>query len=345
GGHFTYTFFGDPATVILLDSTKLSAEIPDTARGGENFLIPGETNTSSDRLFCIVTEADYDTTLDAQEGGGGSTVDITKIGNKLFKGSAPIVNDSFTININLPVDIDVDSGNIYLYSRGDKEARLHSSIQFVQGTGTSDTIPPDISFLLKGRKLSKDDLIPPSGEMTIEVRDSSGIDMRSNINLQVQVQNSDPIYLIDDFTYHSGSPTTGEATFSYEEPFFSDTIRFTVYAKDNAGNVGNAGITFRIGEGELLWGVDNYPNPMKDKTTIIYHLSQEVEVDIKIFTIAGRLVKKLRTGVSRYGVNYAEWDGRDERGREVSNGIYYFMVRPGDGNPYYGKIAVIRCGI
>ncbi|MCK4421966.1 T9SS type A sorting domain-containing protein, partial [candidate division WOR-3 bacterium] len=236
----------------------------------------------------------------------------------------------------------VDSGNIYLYSRGDKEAHLHSSIQFVQGTGTSDTTPPGISFLIKGRKLSKDDLIPPSGEMTIEVRDSSGIDMRSNINLQVQVQNSDPIYLIDDFTYHSGSPTTGEATFSYEEPFFSDTIRFTVYAKDNAGNVGNAGITFRIGEGELLWGVDNYPNPMKDKTTIIYHLSQEVEVDIKIFTIAGRLVKKLRTGVSRYGLNYAEWDGRDERGREVSNGIYYFMVRPGDGNPYYGKIAVIR---
>ncbi|MCK4225316.1 T9SS type A sorting domain-containing protein [candidate division WOR-3 bacterium] len=344
GGHSTYTFFGDPATAILIDSTELTAELPDTAIGGEGFLITGKTNTSSDRLFCMVTEADYDTTLDAREGTDPIPLDvsITKIGRTLFKGSAPIVNDSFNIRINLPLDIEGQEGNVYLYSRGDKESHLHSFIQFTPGTGTSDTIPPDIGFQIKGKEISKGDLIPPSGEMTIIIRDSSGIDMRSRINLQVKINNSDPIYLIDNFTYHSGNPTKGEASFSYERPFFSDTIRFTVYAKDNAGNIGIRNITFRIGEEKLLWGVDNYPNPMKNKTTIIYHLSEEIDVEIKIYTIAGRLVKNLNPGISRYGVNYADWNGRDERGREVSNGIYYYMVKPGDGDPYYGKIAVIR---
>ena len=33
---------------------------------------------------------------------------------------------------------------------------------------------------------------------------------------------------------------------------------------------------------------------------------------------------------------------KDEKGRKVSNGIYYYMVKPEDGEPYYGKIAVIR---
>ena len=207
---------------------------------------------------------------------------------------------------------------------------------------SSDTIPPDIGFQIKGMNLSERDIIPPTGEMTIIIRDSSGIDMRSRFNLHVKVNNSETIYLIDYFNYHSGSSTTGEASFSYEEPLFADTIQFTVYAKDNAGNIGIQEATFKIGEEELLWGVENFPNPMKDKTTIIYYLGREANVEIKIFTIAGRLVKSLQTGISRYGVNYTEWDGRDEKGRKVSNGIYYLMVKPEEGEPFYGKIAVIR---
>lgn len=341
----TYTFFGDPATSILIDSTELTCDIPDTAIGGERFIIKGKTLNSSHRIFCLVTQADYDTILDAREGLTGypvNNVTITKIGRKLFQGSAPIANDSFTIRINLPFDIEGQEGNIYQYSRGDKEAHLHSHIQFTTGTGISDTIPPDIGFQIKGLNLSERDIIPPTGEMTIIVRDSSGIDMRSRFNLHVKVNNSETIYLIDYFNYHSGSSTTGEASFSYEEPLFADTIQFTVYAKDNAGNIGVQGATFKIGEEELLWGVENFPNPMKDKTTIIYYLGREANVEIKIFTIAGRLVKSLQTGISRYGVNYTEWDGRDERGRKVSNGIYYLMVNPDEGEPFYGKIAVIR---
>ncbi len=344
-GHFTYTFFGDPATEILIDSTKLIPEIPDSARGGERFIIKGETSTSSDRIYCLITQADYDTILDAREGLTSypvNNVTITKIGRKLFQGSAPIANDSFNMWINLPLDIDEQEGNIYLYSRGDREAYQRFSVHFTPGTGTTDTLSPGISFQIKGKELSERDPIPPSGEMTIVVRDSSGIDMRSKINLQISINNSEPIYLADKFTYHSGSPTTGEASFTYEEPLFADTIRFKAYVKDNAGNVGVREATFLISDERLLWGVENYPNPMKKKTTIIYHLGREMNTEIKIYTIAGRLVKDLYTGASRYGVNYVEWDGRDERGRMVSNGIYYYMVKPEDGEPYYGKIAVIR---
>ncbi len=341
-GHFSYTFFGDPATSILIDSTELTCEIPDTASGGERFTIKGETQTASELIFCTVTEADYDTTLNSREGGGGGTVGVNKTGRTLFKGYTPVTNDSFQIKINLPVDLNEELGNIYLYCRGDKESYIHSNIQFIPGTGISDTIPPEVGFQIKGKNLSERDIIPPSGEMTIIIRDSSGIDMRSRINLQVRINNYAPIYLVDNFTYHSGSPTTGEATFPYEEPLFSDTIRFTVHAKDNAGIIATREVTFRIGDEKLLWGVENYPNPMKERTTIIYYLGREVNVEIKIYTIAGRMVKNLYTEISRYGVNYVEWDGRDEKGRKVSNGIYYYMVKPEDGEPYYGKIAVIR---
>ncbi len=343
GGDKTYTFFGDPATSILLDSVSLDVAIPDTARGGLQLEIRGTIRNSAEKVFCFLNEASYDTTLDAREGTGPIVPKIiTKEGKTIFKGSAPVVNDSFTVKVNIPYDIEADSGKISLYSRGEKESYFSSKIYFTQGSPPADTLPPSVAFKIKDRIVGKGGLIPSSGEMTLVVSDSSGLDLRAGSNLQVAINNGSEIFLADRFTYITGSSTTGEVPVSYKTPFLSDTISFEVLAKDNAGNIATVRIAFKTGEEELLWNVDNYPNPMKDKTVIVYHLSEEVNVEIKIFTIAGRLVKELYPGISRYGPNYAEWDGRDRLGRKVSNGVYYYVIKAGDGEPYYGKIAVIR---
>ncbi len=342
-GEKTYTFFGDPATSILIDSISLGVLMPDTAVGGEKLEVRGEAVNAADRIFCFVTEAAYDTILDASEGTGVfEACTVRKEGKSLFRGSSPIVNDSFEIKVNIPYDIDADSGKISLYSRGDEESYYSSYIYFTEGSPPGDMIPPSVEFKISDRILRRGDLIPPSGEMILIVTDSSGLDLREQSNLQVIVNGNDQFYLADRFSYITGSSTTGEATFSYEASYLSDSVNFEVYAKDNAGNIATEEISFRIGEEELLWNVDNYPNPMKDKTVIVYHLSEDVSVTIKIFTIAGRLVKELSPGISRYGANYVEWDGRDRRGRKVSNGVYYYAVKAGDAEPYFGKIAVIR---
>jgi len=345
GGHKSYTFFGDPATSILIDSVPLDVTIPDTAVGGLPLEIKGEVRNSAEKFFCFITEASYDTTLDALEGAIEDSIIpvlITKEGKTLFRGSSLVANDSFVVKVNIPYDIEADSGRISLYSRGEKESYSSSFIYFVEGSVPGDLLPPSLEFKINDRIVRRGDLIPSSGEMILVVKDSSGVDLRSKANLQVIVNEVNEFFLADRFSYITGSSTTGEATFSYEAPFSSDSISLEVYAKDNAGNIANEEISFRIGEEELLWNVDNYPNPMKDKTIIVYHLSEEVSVEIKIFTIAGRLVKELQPGVSSYGANYVEWDGRDRKGRKVSNGVYYYAIKAGGAEPYYGKIAVIR---
>ena len=343
-GHYTYTFFGDPATSILIDSTPLDVNIPDTALGGSYLKIEGTVENSADKIFCFINEALYDTVLDASEGTDTFIpIRMTKEGKTLFRGSATITDDSFSLNINIPYNIKADSGRISLYSRGEKEAFFSSRLYFAEGLLPEDTLPPSIEFRLKDRILSRGDIIPSSGEIILAVEDSSGIDLRQKSNLQIIINNGNPIFLADRFSYTTGSSTTGAVSFSYEAPAFTDSIHLKVLAKDNAGNVStDAEISLRIGEEDLLWNVRNYPNPMKDKTVIVYHISEEIPVTIKIFTIAGRLVKELSPGIARYGANYVEWDGKDRKGRKVSNGIYYYSVKPGDAEPYYGKIAVIR---
>jgi hypothetical protein len=348
GGDKTYTFFGDPATAILIDSVPLDVVIPDTARGELQLEIRGTVSNSAEKVFCLLTEATFDTVLDAEEGrnpdynGLPSPITITKEGNTIFRGSAPVIDDSFVLKVNIPYNVEARSGKISLYSRGEKESYSFSSIYFIKGSPPEDSTPPSVKFKIDNIFIARGNLIPFSGKMTLVITDSSGLDLRSANNLRIIINNREDIFLGNRFSYETGSSTKGEVTFTYNSNGSSDSINFEVYAKDNVGNIAIVEAAFRIKEQVLLWNVDNYPNPMKDKTVIVYHLSEEVPVEIKIFTIAGRLVKEIQSGISRDGANYVEWDGRDKLGRKVSNGVYYYMVKAGDGDPYYGKIAVIR---
>lgn len=52
-----------------------------------------------------------------------------------------------------------------------------------------------------------------------------------------------------------------------------------------------------------------------------------MEVRIKIYTIAGRLIKSLEhTETSAPSLVRIDWDGRDEDGNELANGVYLYKV-------------------
>ena len=81
-------------------------------------------------------------------------------------------------------------------------------------------------------------------------------------------------------------------------------------------------------EAKLLY-VYNYPNPTRGETQFTFKLTQiPEEVRIKIFTIAGRLVKeiKLTSADLNYDFNKIYWDGRDEDGDVLANGVYLYKV-------------------
>jgi hypothetical protein len=55
-------------------------------------------------------------------------------------------------------------------------------------------------------------------------------------------------------------------------------------------------------------------------------------------------VKTLLRGATRTGsVEHDEiWDGRDDLGRRVSNGVYFYRVELEDTDPQWGKIFVLQ---
>lgn len=67
-----------------------------------------------------------------------------------------------------------------------------------------------------------------------------------------------------------------------------------------------------------------HPNPFNPRTTIRYDLAFVGPVQLRIFDARGQLVRRLVVDPSREaGHHEIEWDGRDDRGREVASGVYY----------------------
>ena len=74
----------------------------------------------------------------------------------------------------------------------------------------------------------------------------------------------------------------------------------------------------------------NYPNPFNAATVITYALPCNTEVRLEVFDILGRCVAVLVTGEQDPGRYQRIWDGRDDGGRTVASGIYFYrLATPG----------------
>lgn len=69
------------------------------------------------------------------------------------------------------------------------------------------------------------------------------------------------------------------------------------------------------------------PNPFRHATTFEFELKFPEHVDLAVFDVHGRRVRVLVAGTRPAGRNAILWDGRDERGRRVAAGTYFFRFR------------------
>ncbi len=78
----------------------------------------------------------------------------------------------------------------------------------------------------------------------------------------------------------------------------------------------------------------NYPNPCNPETWIPYQLKTPVEVAITIYNTKGRAVRTLEVGHQPAGVYRSReragyWDGRNQQGETVANGVYFCTLKAG----------------
>jgi len=70
----------------------------------------------------------------------------------------------------------------------------------------------------------------------------------------------------------------------------------------------------------------NYPNPFNPTTNIPFSLDRKTLVEIKIYDVNGRLVKRYSPKIYYPGDHHVIWDGKNNTGQDIASGIYYYQL-------------------
>ncbi len=125
-------------------------------------------------------------------------------------------------------------------------------------------------------------------------------------------------------------PAGEDYLFSFEGEGF-DTIRILV--ADQEGKLLSVKQEYERGSLPKKYALfQNYPNPFNPSTHIRFFVGGEgpAEVTLKIYNVAGQLVKTLVDEKKSPGEHEEVWNGKNEDGEDVASGVYFYKLKVSD---------------
>ncbi|NTV46715.1 MAG: type IX secretion system sortase PorU, partial [Chlorobiales bacterium] len=334
---------GSPVQLKALSQVRVAGSVRNVA--GE--VMTGFNGTVSVEVF------DASRKLGADHEGTGTVDRYYDVQNSIiFKGLVDVKNGTFRMNFVVPKDLRYDSthtGEVLLYAwkanleERDPTATAAGSATnfFLNGTDTAasrDKDGPIVDLYLNDKSFRSGNITDQSPLFIAQVSDQSGINLTQGtghaMTLIIDENMQNPVTLNDFFEAKQGNFAEGEVHYRLQNLTTGrHTLRFRVW--DNQNNMAEQVIDFMAESSNQLavGSVFNFPNPFNpssERTVFIFPHNQsgdDLDVKIKIYTIAGRLIKSLRETV--FGAPSQvriEWDGRDEDGSALANGIYLYKV-------------------
>lgn len=131
----------------------------------------------------------------------------------------------------------------------------------------------------------------------------------------------------------AGSSNTS-GSLSYTDPVETEgTYYYQLYVVDTYDNEKLSGsLTVTVGKVPLNYELSqNYPNPMgRGATTVKFALKNPGKVSLAVYNVLGEQVRTLANDTRKAGFYSVNWNGTDDKGRQVSNGIYFYKLISGE---------------
>lgn len=208
-----------------------------------------------------------------------------------------------------------------------------------------DKINPLLDVTINGKHISNGEIVSANPTIVISSKDENTYSWQtdtSGIKIWLKRPNSSTFEAIDFATYNvkffpaTDNNNIAKAEFSPKN--LPDGI-YTLKVQSNDMNDNKAGnreyqINFQVVNEQSATNFYPYPNPFTTNMRFVFTLTgNDVPdyINIKIMTIQGRVVKELNKedlGNINIGNNITDvvWDGTDEYGDRLSNGVYLYTV-------------------
>jgi len=216
----------------------------------------------------------------------------------------------------------------------------------------AEEINPILDVTFDGRRIMNEDIVSPTSEILITLKDDNPYLLmnedadtaRFGIYLKYPDGNQIRIPFIDGQgnTVMQWTPATDQnKKFKIVFPTLltqNGLYELLVQGTDKSGNLSGDleyRITFKVVLESSITQLLNYPNPFSTSTKFVFTLTgSEIPDDfqIQIFTVTGKVIREIdeaELGPLFIGKNITSfaWDGRDQFGDLVANGVYLYRVK------------------
>ena len=356
----SFTLIGDPALRIALPEMRIvtdsinslspTTEI-DTIRALSKITIKGHLEDYSSNVLSsfngVLSPSVFDKPKTMRTLGQNSSSPIISFDlqkNVLYKGKATVVNGYFEFSFIVPKDINYSFGLgkiSYYADNGVYDASGLDTNLIIGGVdplGISDNEGPQINLYLNDKNFINTGISDETPVLIAELSDENGINTVGNgvghdILAVLDGNSAKPIILNDYYTANLDTYKSGKLQYDFSK---LEKGRHTLSLKvwDVNSNSSQANIEFTVQEKEeiSLDHVLNYPNPFTTKTDFYFEHNQvcsNLETQIQIFTISGRLVKTINKDVMTEGFRSQAitWDGLDDFGDKLGKGVYVYKIK------------------
>jgi hypothetical protein len=283
-------------------------------------------------------------------------------GGVIFKGRVSVNNGEFNAQFVVPKDIIYENknGKILFYFLNGFSDGLAFSNQIVVGgtdsTAVNDGEGPEIEIFFDDASYYNAYLVGPDPDLIIKLSDETGLNVTgTGVGHKLEgILNEDEGNPIDFTEFFTGELDAGgkrgEVNYQFTKLNEGDYL-LDVKAWDVFNNFASETANFTVVTTDdlVIRDVYNYPNPFSSNTTFTFqqNLNRPVDIKIKVYTIAGRMIKEVEQKNVNEKFVKINWDGRDEDGDWLANGTYLYklIVKTTDGEyseSIIGKMAVIK---
>ncbi len=213
-----------------------------------------------------------------------------------------------------------------------------------------DTTTPTLNVTIDGNDIIDGEYISSTPVIHLEMNDFSLLTINDRNSVMVFLND---IEIPNDTSIinYEFSATNPKVKVDFTPELSDGEYTLKVLWRDSNGNiVDSSGVQkfFLVSSEAKILEVYNYPNPFTNETHFTFKLTQiPDEIKIKIFTIAGRLVREIVIASTdlRYDFNKVSWDGTDQDGDKIANGVYLYKISMKSGEKSESvtqKLAVVR---
>jgi len=207
-----------------------------------------------------------------------------------------------------------------------------------------DKINPLLDVTFDGNHILNGDIISAKPTILITLKDENkflALNDTADFNVFIKYPNQASekrIYFASQLKFYPSQLPHNACKIVWNPEFVVDgKYQLIVQATDRSRNVSGAidyNIQFEILNKQTVTEVLNYPNPFSTSTRFVFTLTGSELPDIftiQIMTITGKVVKEItksELGNIHIGKNITQyaWDGKDEFGDKLANGVYIYKV-------------------